>query len=303
MCGIHTSDGRPVGHVHNHPPRTMLARPQPFPRGRSRRRFLGEFGKGSLAMAVMTPAVIAACSSDGGSETGSATSTPSNSSSTTAEPTTTTTTAPVDDTSDAPADTVETQPLRWARAELGFVSAFVLARGTSAAIVDTGVAGSADAIGQSLTDLSLTYNDVEHVVLTHHHGDHARSIAEVMERSSNATVYAGEADLDEISFGTITGLIGGEDIFGLEALATPGHTAGHMAVIDHDTGLLVAGDAIFTAAGAAVEGPDQFFDDIPLNRESIRKMAQLSYNTLLVGHGDPIESGADAVVAELAASF
>ena len=86
-------------------------------------------------------------------------------------------------------------------------------------------------------------------------------------------------------------------------LATPGHTAGHIAVIDHQAGLLVAGDAIFTEAGAAIEGPERFFADVPRSRDSIRSLAALSFNTLLVGHGDPIEVGADQAVAALAASL
>lgn len=281
----------------------LSRRPQPIAH-RTRRKFLGDVGKGSVAMAVLSPALLAACSSDGAQDTGTAATT-SSSSTTTASATTnavdeTTTTQPADDA--APADT-EAEALRWARAELGFVSAYVLARGNTAAIVDTGVAGSADAIGQSLSDLGLNYSDVAHVVLTHHHGDHAGSIAEVMDRAVNATVYAGEADLDEVSFDTITGLAGGEDIFGFEALHTPGHTAGHIAVIDHDAGLLVAGDAIFTDGTSASEGPERFFDDVPLSRDSIRAMAALNYNTLLVGHGDPIEGGANDAVAALAASF
>ena len=86
-------------------------------------------------------------------------------------------------------------------------------------------------------------------------------------------------------------------------LATPGHTAGHMAVIDHAAGLLVAGDALFTNSGGVSEGPPRFFDDIPQSRDTIRALAQLSFNTLLVGHGDPIEGNADTAVADLAASL
>ena len=86
-------------------------------------------------------------------------------------------------------------------------------------------------------------------------------------------------------------------------LATPGHTPGHMAVIDHETGLLVAGDAIFTEGGAVVEGPERFFNNIPQSRDTIRQLAEQSFNTLLVGHGDPIETEADAAVAALAASL
>jgi len=118
-------------------------------------------------------------------------------------------------------------------------------------------------------------------------------------------VYAGEADLAAIDTNDdgAVALTGGEDVFGLEMLATPGHTAGHMAVIDHSAGLLVAGDAIFTQDGGVVEGPARFFDDIPRSRDTIRQLAQLSFNTLLVGHGDPIEVGADTAVAALADSL
>lgn len=279
-----------------------------MPGARSRRQFLGTFGKGSLAMAVLSPAVLAACSSGEsdsaglGADNASAT-TLSNSSDSTADDTTTTAGADDDTTDEAAAGDSGADELRWARAELGFVSAYVLARGNTAAIYDTGVEGSADAIGQSLSDLGLTYNDVAHVVLSHHHGDHAGSIADVMDRSVNATVYAGEADISSISFDTITGLTGGEDVFGFEMLATPGHTDGHMAIIDNDAGLLVAGDAIFTDGGAAIEGPERFFSDVPLSQDSIRTMGALSYNTLLVGHGDPIEGGASDAVAALAASL
>ena len=36
-------------------------------------------------------------------------------------------------------------------------------------------------------------------------------------------------------------------------------------------------------------------------KRSIAKLAELGFETLLVGHGDPIENGASAAVAELAA--
>lgn len=198
--------------------------------------------------------------------------------------------------------------LRWGRANLGFVSAYVLARGNSAAIVDTGTAGSAEAIGETLQTMGLNYDDVDHVILTHKHEDHIGSLAEVLDRASSAAVYAGEADLGDIATSAagedaIVGLIGGEDVFGFEIVATPGHTLGHMSVIDHQAGLLVAGDAIFTVEGGVVEGPERFFDDVGQSRQTIKALAQLSFNTLLVGHGDPIEERADTAVAALATSL
>jgi len=251
---------------------------------------LGGMSKGAVAMAVVTPMFLAACSSDDNSPTVQATG--STSSDPTAAPGT---------TAGSPT-TAGLEPVTWARANLGFVSAYVLVRGNTAAIVDTGVSGSANAIGETLATLGLNYSDVAHVILTHNHSDHAGSIVAVLGEAINATAYAGEADLGPLP-SDIVGLVGGEDIFGFEMLPTPGHTAGHMAVIDHQAGLLVAGDAIFADAGVPIEGPSQFFTDVPQSRDSIRALAALTYNTLLLGHGEPIEDGADAAVAALAASF
>jgi len=262
-----------------------------------------------LALALFTPAtaLLAACaseSSDSGSAADDADGSDANGS--IVDDDGATTSSPGDETAgEAAAESIDPADgvgLRWARTNLGFVSAYVVARGNKAAIVDTGVEGSADAIGQTLTDLGLTYSDVESVILTHHHGDHAGSIAEVLERAVNATAWAGEADLASIA-GEVSGLFGGEDVFGMEMLATPGHTAGHMAAIDHGAGLLIAGDALTVDGAAAAEPPAQFTADMDGARDTIRLLAQLSFNTLLVGHGDPIESGADASVAALAASF
>jgi len=298
MCGNHDHDGNPVDHDHHGERQRQLGRVFfPRPQLRSRRAFLGEVGAGTLAMAVLTPTVLAACSSTNDTQTSTVTAAETDADSS-AEPTATSAPAVAadDSTADAPA-------LVWAQASLGFVSAYVLARGNRAAIVDTGVAGSAAAIGQSLASLGLNYSDVEHVILTHHHQDHAGSIDAVLAEATNATAWVGEADVDELGGRALSTVVGGEDVFGFEMVSTPGHTAGHMCVIDHSAGLLVAGDAIFTNGGGVTEGPAQFFDDIPESRESIKTLASLSFNTLLVGHGAPIESAADTAVAELAASF
>lgn len=269
-----------------------------------------------MAMAVFSPALLAACSSDGSQPVATAaTSAPDSAadSDPTAPPQATEAPDPTSETQ-APAESASggsdsastsddvASDLVWARTNLGFVSAYVLVRGNTAAIVDTGTAGSAAAIGATLGDLGLNYSDVAHVLLTHHHSDHTGSIGEVLEMAVNATAYAGEADVPSIS-ANVTGLAGGEDIFGFEMVSTPGHTLGHMAAIDHQAGLLIAGDAIFTEEGQAVEGPERFFMSVAESRRSIAAMAALSFNTLLVGHGDPIEGGADAAVAALSASL
>ena len=277
----HQHSDKRASHVHRLRPRT-------------RRAFLGDVGGGALALALFTPAVLAACSSSDSQSDTAADASSEGSESTSP----TTTSADTTEATDDPAN----GGLRWARTNLGFVSAYVVARGNKAAIVDTGVEGSANAIGQSLSDLGLTYNDVESVILTHNHGDHVGSITDVLTRSVNASAYAGEPDLGSID-GDIAPLFGGEDVFGMEMLSTPGHTPGSMSAIDHGAGLLIAGDAITIDGADAAEPPAQFTSDPAGARASIEMLAQLSFNTLLVGHGSPIEADADAAVAALASSF
>ena len=71
-------------------------------------------------------------------------------------------------------------PVIWERVNLGFVSAYVLARGGEATIVDTGVANSEDEIAASLSALELGWDDVGHVVVTHLHNDHQGSLPAVL---------------------------------------------------------------------------------------------------------------------------
>lgn len=299
MCGNHRLDGTPVDHHHPHEHGPVFMPEVRGPRQWRRRAFLGEVGKGTMAFAVFAPAFIAACSDDssdsGAGSTSTTTSADAESGATTV-PTTTEGTTPT-------SEGIPAQGLTWVRADLGFVSAYVLVRGTEAAIVDTGVAGSAADIGQTMTDVGLSYSDVEHVFLTHLHPDHAGSIGEVMDMATGATAYAGDADIGGIDFSPITAAADGDEIFGLEVIATPGHTNGHISVIDHESGLLVAGDAI-NAINGGVQGPNpDFSTDIDVANESARRLAELSFNTLLVGHGAPIEDMADTAVAAMAASL
>ena len=90
-------------------------------------------------------------------------------------------------------------------------------------------------------------------------------------------------------------------MFGLSIVATPGHTAGHVSVFDGVGGLLVAGDALATVGGPLAGSNPQFTEDAPAAAASVVKLGKLQFETLLVGHGEPILTGASAQVAALAA--
>ena len=112
--------------------------------------------------------------------------------------------------------------LVWKRAALGSVSAYVLARGREAAIVDTGLQGSEAQIGEAVTAAGLAWTDVRHVIVTQKHPDHAGSLPAVLQAATNATVWAGPADIAAIqSPRPIDAAADGADIFGLRIVATP----------------------------------------------------------------------------------
>jgi glyoxylase-like metal-dependent hydrolase (beta-lactamase superfamily II) len=194
-------------------------------------------------------------------------------------------------------------PLTWSRANLGFVSAYVLVRGTQATVVDTGVAGSADAIGTALQTAGASWDAVTELILTHHHGDHAGSLADVAARATKATVHAGEADIGNItSPRPIVAAADGSEIFGMQVVATPGHTLGHICVLDRATKVLVAGDALTNTAGLAGSSPRNTAD-ADQAKASVKRLAGLDIATLLFGHGDPLTSDAGAALRQYAGTL
>jgi glyoxylase-like metal-dependent hydrolase (beta-lactamase superfamily II) len=260
----------------------------------TRRSFLIHASRGTIALAVLG---VAGC---GPSAVGSARPSGDASSSAAPDPSMPTATGGGASTPPAPASS---GGVTWERANLGFVSAYVLARGGEAAIVDTGGGGSEGTIHDALVAAGLDWAQVGHVILTHRHGDHAGSIGAVLTAASSATAYAGEADIPAItSPRRLSAVADGETVFGLRIVATPGHTAGHIAVFDEVGGILVAGDALGTSTGTLMGSNPQFTEDAEQAKASVVKMGNLTFETLLVGHGEPILEGASAQVAALAAS-
>lgn len=193
----------------------------------------------------------------------------------------------------------------WRRVDLGFVSAYVLARANEAVVIDTGVQGSADDVGAVLSGAGLSWAAVGHVILTHKHPDHIGSLDAVLELATGATAYAGAADIANIA--TVNDIVAVEDgdrVADLTIVATPGHTPGHISIHDAAAGLLVAGDAINGAESGSVAGPNpDFSEDMDAAIASVIRLAELPFDTVLFGHGDPVEGEADRQVAELAESL
>ena len=277
-----------------------------------RRGFLTQLGRKTFALAVVGVGA-AACSGD--DDDAAAVADPTAAPDPTAPPAGPTATTPPDD-EPAPAEEPEEeaeeesatetdQPdaLRWSQVSLGFVSAYVLVRGSEAAVVDTGNPGSSDDIGAALQTLGVGWGEVRHVILTHSHGDHVGGLDGVLAEAPSAMTYAGAGDIDAIRApNPLTAVGDGDEVLGLEVIETPGHTPGSISVLDTGIGLLVAGDALNTDdAGTTVTGPNpSFTPDMATANESVGKLAQFEFESLAVGHGNPVLAGADDQVVDLA---
>ena len=187
---------------------------------------------------------------------------------------------------------------------LGGVSAYVLVRAGEAAVVDTGNPGDAGDIAATLDGLGIGWDDVSTVILTHLHVDHVGSLGDVMAAAPEAVGFAGAPDIASIpSPRTLTPVGDGDSVFGLEIIATPGHTPGSIVVLDPGSGLLVAGDAMRGGDGGVIGANSRFTDDMDLANRSIKKLAALQFDTVVFGHGEPVVGGAAEQVAALAATL
>lgn len=191
----------------------------------------------------------------------------------------------------------------WARVNMGFVSAYILYRDGEAALIDTGQSGAGRDIEAALGFIGLGWEAIGNVIVTHRHPDHAGSLLEVATAAPNAAIYAGAGDLDAIGdlpSGPPMAVGDGDTIFDLAVIETPGHTPGHICVLDPNAGILVAGDALNTSDGSLKSSDPRFTADQVAADTSIAKLAGFEYEVILPGHGEPILGRGSAEVTALA---
>jgi glyoxylase-like metal-dependent hydrolase (beta-lactamase superfamily II) len=206
--------------------------------------------------------------------------------------------------------------------------AYLWDRGDGMTVVDTGIAGSADAIVRAIEAIGRRPEQVHEIVLTHFHDDHRGGAAALVERTG-ARVIAGRADAPvirgeqpqppprladferplaeaifprvppaqpvhvdrEVDDGDV--IAGGGVVVGV-----PGHTPGSIALLVPDPGVLFTGDTIAFYDGNPILGV--FNIDRAGAIESVRKQAGLEFDVACFGHGAPIVGGASQRIRVLA---
>jgi len=197
--------------------------------------------------------------------------------------------------------------------------AFVEADG-SVTLVDTGMRFASRRIVQGLASFGKDLSDVQRIVLTHAHNDHAGSAAKLLPRTraGGTTVHTDDAQYVRAGSPPATQsrmmtamnrlpiwgwppcpvseeLVDGEVIDvagGLEVHHTPGHTPGHVSLLHPASGLLITGDSIFNMAGRMTWPVRAFCTDFPLDQQTAAVLADLDYRIAGFTHGPHIDESA-----------
>jgi len=187
---------------------------------------------------------------------------------------------------------------------------YVLDDGGELTLIDAGLPNEAPKVLDYLTRTGRTPQQVKRIVLTHRHGDHAGAVPDLVA-ATGAPVYAHPDEVDALAGqpgmpADMHRLQDGDvlPVFeGLQALAVPGHTSGHLCFFLPERKVLFTGDAMLNRDG--VSGPNpQFTPDLPRAQTALReRIAPLDVETLCVAHGDVIPTGASAQVREAIAAF
>jgi glyoxylase-like metal-dependent hydrolase (beta-lactamase superfamily II) len=209
---------------------------------------------------------------------------------------------------------------------LGVVNSFLVREDDGLTLIDTMLKGSEKKI---LAAAEQAGAPIVRIVLTHYHDDHSGSVdaladalpdAEVMWPARETPFMRGQAELlpgepegkvraiKPLKAQPARELSAGDRIGSLEAIASPGHSPGHLAFLDTRDRTLIAGDVYSTIGGVATTAGPYWRFPLPgfitwnreLELESARALRALEPARLAVGHGKTVDDPLAAMDAAIA---
>jgi len=199
-----------------------------------------------------------------------------------------------------------------------FVNAFLVREDDGFTLVDTTLPRGAGELIAAARDAGA---EIKRIALTHGHGDHVGSLdalrqqlgqsVEVLMPDLDARIHAGEKVVDgklpgqwpKLATTPDVRLTGGERIGSLEVIPTPGHTPGHVSLLDTRDQTVIVGDVFTSIGGLAVS--NHFNLRFPLaaiatwdktkDLESAQRLRALGPSMLVVGHGGPVRNPTQAM--------
>jgi glyoxylase-like metal-dependent hydrolase (beta-lactamase superfamily II) len=209
----------------------------------------------------------------------------------------------------------------------GFVNCYLVREDDGLTLVDTMLPRSGKRIVAGANKLGAP---IVRIVLTHAHGDHIGSLdelhsllpeAEVIISARDARPLAKDTSLDPgepqdklqgwypgASTSPTRTMSDGDTIGSLRVIATPGHTPGHVSLLDSRDGTLLCGDAFATIGGVATSAKSSLLFPLPAmgtwqkptELDSASKLRALEPARLAPGHGKIVASPVPAMEAAIA---
>lgn len=212
------------------------------------------------------------------------------------------------------------------------VSAFAITE-DGLTLVDAGLAGSRPQLVRGLEALGRTETELERIICTHGHFDHAGGVRELVDAAHadgrEIEVRIHPADLAQVALSmreAITAPQGGsrrghvlqsmtphpgdavplEDgeviplLGGLEVIHTPGHTPGSVCLFARGPRVLFTGDVLQVRFGKLAFASPIFSHDHAQARASVQRLVDLDVDIIAFSHYRPLREGARDALAALA---
>lgn len=192
----------------------------------------------------------------------------------------------------------------------------------SVTLVDCGLKRASAKIVRALDSIGKHPSDVQRIVLTHAHFDHAGGAAAMVDATSVAGVdiHAGDAEYvrtgprvpgdtattsgrlfarapwgdfratpvaQELVDGHVLDVAGG-----LRVIHTPGHTPGHISLLHTGSGVLITGDSIFNMNSRMTWPTKVFCTSFRQNAQTAHVLGELDYSIAAFTHGPEVRDNA-----------
>jgi glyoxylase-like metal-dependent hydrolase (beta-lactamase superfamily II) len=197
--------------------------------------------------------------------------------------------------------------------------------GEDLTLVDAGMPLPRRSIAAEVGAAGYDLSDLDRVLLTHYDIDHVGGLARL---DVDVPVHLGAADADlverswtpplghhkgafhrlarrvySLSGVDLRPVEDGDRIGGFRAVHTPGHNPGHTVYLHDDAGAALLGDLVWEDGGAFTM--PVWLDSYDVDRivDSVRRVADESFEHGCVAHGDPLTPDGDDALRALAVSL
>lgn len=204
----------------------------------------------------------------------------------------------------------------------GFVNCYLLEGNMDLTLVDAGTANSAQALLGEIKDNGFKSKDIQRVVITHAHADHAGGLSALL-KDHRFKVYAHPKDIPALTgkasppgFKGLRGFVHGffheqflrwepidvalpaERGGGIRGLAQwqvvelPGHTRGSIGLYHPAEQMLLCGDALTNREGKLRLPAAELNEDPEAAQQTLADLARMDCDLLCPGHGPVVRGGA-----------